>query len=324
MHRIAVLTSGGEGPGANACIRAVTRTALDMGLEVLGVKRGFQGLMEHEVISLDSRSVGHGIIGTDGTMLGSSRSPRFRTPQGQREAIRTLNEEGVDGVIVIGGNGSVAGARVLCDHGAKVVAVPCTIDNDVYGTDTCIGVDTTLNTVVEAIDRIKDTASAHNRAFLIETMGRNSGYLALIAGISGGAEMVCIPEVPFELKDVADTLIQAYLQGKSHCIIVVAEGARYNAKAIADYLESQPEETAFEVRMTILGYIQRGGSPTAFDRLLATRLGAVAVKMLTDGQSGVMAALQGNHIGAVPLDKVVANTKQLDLDLYRLAEVLVD
>jgi len=322
VKKIGVLTSGGDGPGLNSCIRAVVRKALHYDLEVIGIKRGYTGLIYGELIPLNTRSVGSGIIGRGGTMLGTSRCAEFKTKKGQREAIRTLNEEGIEALVVIGGDGSLHGAKVLHDAGVKVIGVPASIDNDVYGTDIAIGVDTALNTVMEAIDRIKDTASSHNRAFLVETMGRECGYLALVGGIIGGAEMVCLPEVPFDLETVAQTLVDAYLRGKSHCIIIVAEGARYNAKAIAEYLEAQREETGFEVRMTILGHIQRGGSPTAFDRLLATRLGAAAVDTLHEGKSGLMVGLGGSRIITIPLAEVAAKRKELDLQLYELGEIL--
>ena len=322
MKKIGVLTSGGDGPGLNPCIRAAVRTALHYGMDVVGIKRGYSGLMDHEVIALDSRSVGGGIVGRGGTILETSRAAEFQAKIGQREAIRTLNEEGIEGLVVIGGDGSMRGAKALHDSGVKVIGVPATIDNDVCGTDIAVGVDTALNTVMEAIDRIKDTASSHNRAFLVETMGRNCGYLALVTGIIGGAEMVCIPEVPLELETVAETIVDAYLRGKSHCIIIVAEGAQYNAKAIAEYLEAQREEMGFGVRMIILGHIQRGGSPSASDRLLATRLGAAAVDMLHEGKSGLLVGLEGSKVGTRPLADVVAKPRELDLSLYELAEIL--
>ena len=322
MKRIGVLTSGGDGPGLNPCIRAVVRMAVHYDIEVTGIKRGYSGLIDHEVVALDSRSVGSGMISQGGTRLGTSRCLELKTVKGQREALRTLNEEGIEGLVVIGGDGSMRGAKALHDAGVKVIGIPGSIDNDVLGTDICIGVDTALNTVMDAIDRIKDTASSHNRAFLIETMGRNCGYIAMVAGIIGGAEMVCLPEVPFELEDVVRELMDTYVRGKSHCIIVVAEGAKYNAKTIAEHLESRDEQTGFEVRMTILGYIQRGGSPSAFDRLLATRLGAAAVDVLHEGKAGVMAGLQGAKIEATPLAEVVATSKKLNLDMYELGEVL--
>jgi len=322
VKKIGVLSSGGDGPGLNPCIRAVVRKAMHYNMEVIGIKRGYGGLIDHEVIALDSRSVGHGMIGQGGTRLGTSRCLELKTKKGLREALRTLNEEGIEGLVVIGGDGSMRGAKALYDAGGKVVGVPASIDNDVCGTDICVGVDTALNTVMDAIDRIKDTASSHNRAFLIETMGRDCGYLAMVAGIIGGAEMVCLPEVPFELEDVVRELVDAYVRGKSHCIIVVAEGAKYNAKTIAEHLEMRGEETGFEVRMTILGYIQRGGSPSAFDRLLATRLGAEAVDVLHEGKAGVMVGLRGAKIEATPLGEVVAMSKKLNLDLYELGEIL--
>jgi 6-phosphofructokinase 1 len=321
IHKIAVLTSGGDGPGFNPCIRAVVRMAINYGWEVLGVKWGYVGLINGEAIPLNRRSVG-GIIGRGGTFLGTARSPEFKTKKGQIEAARNLNEWGVDGVVVIGGDGSMRGAIALGELGLPAIGLPGTIDNDLYGTDMCIGVDTALNTALEAIDRIKDTASSHQRAFLVEVMGRNSGYLALMTGIAGGAEMTCIPEVEFELEDVVREVKDAYVRGKTHCIISVAEGARYNANAIARYLNENKEETGFSVRVTILGHIQRGGSPTAFDRLLATRLGAAAVRALNEGQSGVMMGLVGSVAKAIPLEEVVSRTKDLDPRMCELARIL--
>jgi len=322
VKRIGVLTSGGDGPGLNPCIRAVVRKAVHYDMEVTGIKRGYCGLIDHEVVALDSRSVGSGMISQGGTRLGTSRCLELKTTKGQREALRTLNEEGIEGLVVIGGDGSMRGAKALHDAGLKVIGIPGSIDNDVCGTDICIGVDTALNTVMDAIDRIKDTASSHNRAFLIETMGRNCGYIAMVAGIIGGAEMVCLPEVPFQLQDVMRELVEAYVRGKSHCIIVVAEGAQYNATAIAEHLESQREETGFEVRMTILGYIQRGGAPAAFDRLLASRMGAAAVDALHQGEAGMLVGLRGAKIGTTPLAEIVDTSKPLNLDLYELGEIL--
>ena len=320
IRKIAVMTSGGDGPGFNPCIRSVVRMAINYGWEVVGVKWGYVGLINGEMIALTRRSVG-GIIGRGGTFLGTARSPEFMTKRGQTEALRNLNEAEVDALVVIGGDGSLRGALVLEEGGFPVVGLPGTIDNDLYGTDMSIGVDTALNTALEAIDKIKDTASSHQRAFLVEMMGRNSGYLALMAGIAGGVEMVCIPEVEFELEDVAHEVRDAYVRGKTHCIIGVAEGARYNAGAIAAYLREN-EETGFSVRVTILGHIQRGGAPTAFDRLLATRLGAAAVQALHEGQSGVMMGLVGNVVRATPLEEVTTRGKELDLTFCELAQIL--
>jgi len=321
MKRIGVLTSGGDGPGLNPCIRAVTRTALGYDLEVIGIERGFAGLIDGEMIPLDARSVG-GIIGRGGTFLGTARAPEFKTPKGQREALRNLNRHSIDGLVVIGGNGSLAGACALHRLGFPVVGVPATIDNDVVGTDIAIGVDTALNTILDAIDKIKDTASSHQRAFLIETMGRDSGYLALMGGIGGGAEMILIPEVETPLEEVAQGLLDAYVRGKAHCIVVVAEGYKPGTEAVADYLCARQEELGFEVRVTVLGHIQRGGVPSAFDRLLATRLGAAAVRELQEGHHGHIVGLIGNQIALTPLEGILTRRKELDLSLCELAKIM--
>jgi len=321
MKRIGVLTSGGDGPGLNPCIRAVTRMALGHGLEVMGIERGYAGLMGGEMIPLDARSVG-GIIGRGGTFLGTARAPEFKTPQGQREALRNLNRHGIEGLVVIGGNGSLTGACALHRLGFPVVGVPATIDNDAVGTDMAIGVDTALNTILDAIDKIKDTASSHQRAFLIETMGRDSGYLALMSGIAGGAEMVLIPEVETTLEEVAQGLLDAYVRGKAHCIAVVAEGYKPGTQAVADYLCERQEELGFEVRVTVLGHIQRGGAPSAFDRILATRLGAAAARELQEGNHGHIVGLIGNQIVLTPLEDVLAQRKELDLGLCELSKIM--
>jgi 6-phosphofructokinase 1 len=321
MKRIGVLTSGGDGPGLNPCIRAVTRMALGYGLEVMGIERGYAGLMDGEMIPLDARAVG-GIIGRGGTFLGTTRSPEFKTPHGQREALRSLNRHGIDGLVVIGGNGSLSGACTLHRRGFPVVGVPATIDNDVVGTDISIGVDTALNTILDAIDKIKDTASSHQRAFLIETMGRDSGYLALMGGIAGGVEMALIPEVETTLEEVAQGLLDAYVRGKAHCIIVVAEGYKPGTQAVAAYLQERREELGFEVRVTVLGHIQRGGAPLAFDRILATRLGAAAVEELQKGNHGQIVGLIGNEIVLTPLEDVLTRNKELDLSLCELGRIM--
>jgi 6-phosphofructokinase 1 len=321
MRRIGVLTSGGDGPGLNPCIRAATRMALGYGMEVMGIERGYAGLMDGEMIPLDARSVG-GIIGRGGTFLGTARAPEFKTPQGQREALRNLNRHGIEGLVIIGGNGSLSGAHALHQLGFPVVGVPATIDNDVVGTDIAIGVDTALNTILDAIDKIKDTASSHQRAFLIETMGRDSGYLALMGGIAGGAEMALIPEVETTLEEVGQGLLDAYVRGKAHCIIVVAEGYKPGTQAVADYLCARQEELGFEVRVTVLGHIQRGGAPLAFDRILATRLGAAAVRELHDGNHGHLVGLIGNEIVLTPLEDVLTRSKELDLSLCELSKIM--
>jgi 6-phosphofructokinase 1 len=321
MQRIGVLTSGGDGPGLNPCVRAVTRTAISCGIEVLGIKRGYTGLLDNDVMPLDARSVG-GIIGKGGTFLGTTRSPEFRTPKGQREALRNLNCNDLDGLVVIGGNGSLAGAAALYEQGFPVVGIPATIDNDVGGTDMAIGVDTALNTILDAIDKIKDTASSHQRAFLIEVMGHDSGYLALMGGVAGGAELILVPEVEIPLETVAQSLLNAYVRGKAHCIVVVAEGYRPGTQAIAAYLEKREEELGFGVRVTVLGHVQRGGAPSAFDRLLATRLGAAAVIELKEGRAGNVVGLVGNEIKLTPLAEAPTKPKRFDMGLYELSKIM--
>ncbi len=320
IRRIAVLSSGGDCPGLNPCIRAVTRTAIAEGLEVLGVRRGYDGLIDDDMDVLTGREVG-GIIGKGGTILLTARSQRFRTPEGRRLAVRNLYQRGVDALVVIGGNGSLTGAALLSDD-FPVVGVPGSIDNDVFGTDMAIGVDTALNTILDAIDKIRDTASSHQRAFLIETMGRESGYLALIAGLSGGAEAILIPEVDTPMEEVKDAMAAAYDRGKAHFLAVVAEGWKPGTQALAKYLKEHQKEVGFRVRVTVLGYVQRGGDPTAFDRLLATRMGAAAVEWLLAGKSGVMVALQGRELVPVPLKDVASNTRKINLDCYKLSHKL--
>jgi 6-phosphofructokinase 1 len=321
MKRIAVLTSGGDGPGLNPCIRAVVRTALDKGLEVMGVRWGYAGLIDCDMVELNARSVG-GILNRGGTFLGTARSLEFKTRQGQREALRNLNRMNIDGLVVIGGNGSLTGALELHKLDFRVVGVPGTIDNDVNGTDISIGVDTTLNTILDAVDKIKDTASSHQRAFLIEVMGRDSGYLALMAAIASGAELVLIPEVETRMEDVVKAVDDAYIRGKAHCIILVAEGWKPGARALHDCLKERREEIGFGVRLTVLGHVQRGGSPTAYERILATRLGAAAVRALLDGRSGVMVGMIMGSTGLTPLEEAVAFQKELNLELYELARIM--
>lgn len=321
MKRIAVLTSGGDAPGMNAAIRAVVRTGIDHGMEVLGVSRGFGGLVDGQMAPLSARDVG-GIIQRGGTILGSARSSRFRTEGGQQQALDHLAQLGVDALVVIGGNGSQTGGYALYQKGFPVVGVASTIDNDLVGSDITIGVDTALNTALEAIDRIKDTASSHNRAFVVEVMGRDSGYLALMAGIAGGAEIVIIPEVETTPEQVAAELREAYARGKPHAIVVVAEGADCDAQALTTHFKSHRAEIGFELRLTILGHVQRGGGPLAFDRLLASRLGAAAVELLAQGDAGKLVGHIKGETALTPLDEVAGRQKPIDLDLYRLACVL--
>jgi len=321
MKRIAVLTSGGDAPGMNAAIRAVVRTGIAKGWEVFGVEHGYVGLISGHIEPLGARAVG-GIIQHGGTILGSARCPEFKTSDGRLKALRMLNQHGIEALVVIGGNGSQAGACELSRMGFPVVGVASTIDNDLVGSEVTIGVDTALNIALEAIDRLKVTASSHQRAFLIEVMGRECGYLALVAGITGGAEAVVIPEVETDPEVVATELRTAYERGKPHALVVVAEGARYNADGLLRYFAEHREQLGFELRATILGHVQRGGAPGAFDRLLATRLGAAAVECIAHGEYGVLAGLVKGDIVATPFDEVVGKKKQLDPELVELARVL--
>ena len=321
MKRIAVLTSGGDAPGMNAAIRAVVRTGLDRGWEVFGVKHGYAGLISGVMESLTARDVG-GILQRGGTVLGSARSQEFHTESGQRTAIRHLNQRGIEALVVVGGNGSQTGARSLSQMGFPVVGVASTIDNDLFGSDITIGVDTALNIALEAIDRLKTTASSHQRAFLVEVMGRDCGYLALMAGIAGGAEAVVIPELEVDPDAVAAELRMAYERGKPHALIVVAEGAKYNAEVMATHFREHREELGFDLRVTTLGHVQRGGTPGAFDRILATRLGAGATEALARGEQGVLVGLIKGEVTTTPLTEVVGNKKPLDLHLLELSRVL--
>ncbi len=321
MTKIAVLTSGGDAPGMNAAIRAVVRSGIDKGWEVVGVKLGYYGLINGIFTPLGARDVG-GIIQRGGTILGSARCTEFMEEEGQLKGIRALRQEGIDALVVIGGNGSQTGAHAIHKHGYPVVGVASTIDNDLYGSEMTIGVDTALNIALEAIDRLKVTASSHQRAFLIEVMGRNCGYLALASAIAGGAEAVVIPEREIDPEEVADTLRVAYSRGKSHAIIVVAEGATYNAEKLIAFFEKHRERLGFAVRATILGHVQRGGDPGAFDRILASRLGAKAVTCIAKKEYGVLVGLLKGEVTTTPLEVVVKNKKKIDLNLFELARVL--
>jgi len=318
---IAVLTSGGDAPGMNAATRAVVRTGIAQGWQVFGVRHGYSGLIAGNFVPLGARDVS-GIIQQGGTILGSARCPAFMTEDGQSKALNVLSDHAIQALVVIGGNGSQAGACALSEMNFPVVGIASTIDNDLYGSDVTIGVDTALNIALEAIDRIKVTASSTERAFLIEVMGRECGYLALMSGIAGGAEAIVIPEVETDPEAVAIELRSAYERGKAHALVVVAEGAQYNAAGLARYFEAHDERLGFELRVTTLGHVQRGGAPTASDRLLATRLGAAAIERLAEGKPGVLMGLMWGEIVATPLADVVAHKKPVDLSLLELARVL--
>jgi 6-phosphofructokinase 1 len=317
--KIGVLTSGGDAPGMNPCIRAVVRTGIARGARVIGINNGYEGLINGEFRELGARDVG-GILVRGGTFLQTKRSMAFREPRGQREAIRKMNEVGMDGLVVIGGDGSLTGALALHRQGIKVVGVPGSIDNDIWGTNISIGVDTAMNTIMDAVDKLRDTASSHGRVFLVETMGRGSGYLAVMAGIVSGAEIVLIPETKVTLDEIARVVESAYLRGKTHAFIINAEGSGYKTNDLAQALEDM--DVGYQTRVTILGHIQRGGSPTAYDRLLASRMGVKAVDALLSGISGVMTGLKGRGIDYIPLEEVIANKREVNMEYYEMVNLL--
>jgi 6-phosphofructokinase 1 len=319
--RIAVLTSGGDAPGMNAAIRAVVRTGIGYGWETFGVRNGYQGLVAGEIEALGARDVG-GILQRGGTFLGSARLEDFKNPDVRARGLQHLSDKGIDALVVIGGNGSQAGALALSRMGLPVVGVASTIDNDLYGSEITIGVDTALNIALEAIDRLRVTASSHRRAFLVEVMGRKCGYLALMAGIAGGAETVVVPEADVDPDQIAEELQGAYDRGKAHALVVVAEGAKYNAVGLAKHFEQNRGRLGFDLRVTTLGHVQRGGIPSAFDRLLATRLAVGATEHLARGQHGCLIGLQRGDVGSTPLAEVVDVRKSIDLELLKMQRIL--
>lgn len=314
MKHLGILTSGGDAPGMNAAIRAVAREAIARGLTVSGIRHGYAGLMEMQTRPLDARAVG-GIIHRGGTVLGSARSVEFRTDAGLTRALDNLAKLQIDALVVIGGNGSQTGAACLFERGFPVVGVASTIDNDLCGTDITIGADTALNIALEAIDRLRVTAASHRRAFLLEVMGRDCGYLALMTGLAGGAEIVVIPEVRTSPDAVAEAFDEAFGRGKTHALAVVAEGSEYNASVLDTFFRENRERLGFEVRTTTLGHVQRGGIPGAFDRILATRLGAAAVDALADGKPGHLVGWRSGGIHLAPYPEVAGRTKSPDVTL---------
>ena len=305
----------------NAAIRAVVRMGVDKGWEMFGVRNGYAGLLDPQIDPLGARDVG-GILQYGGTFLGSGRVPAFKNEEVRAVAMRNLGERKIDGLVVIGGNGSQAGALALSRMGLEVVGVASTIDNDLAGSEVTIGVDTALNIALEAIDRLRVTASSHKRAFLVEVMGRKCGYLALMAGIAGGADAVVLPEADTDPDALADRLHGAHARGKLHALVVVAEGARYNAQGLLAHFETNRERLGFDLRVTTLGHVQRGGEPSAFDRLLATRLAAGAVDHLARGSHGRLMGLVRGEIRSTPLEDVVGQPKELDLSLLELQRTL--
>lgn len=321
MKSIAILTSGGDAPGMNAAIRAAARSALDQNMTVYGVRQGFQGLIEDQMRQLNARDVG-GIIHLGGTFLGSARSKEFREESGRSKAIRNLAQRGIDGLVVIGGNGSQTGSCMLSKLGFPVVGIASTIDNDLFGTDVTIGCDTAINVTLEAIDYLRTTGSSHNRAFLVETMGRDCGYLAMMAGLAGGAEVISTPEFEVSAAEIAQRLRAAYERGKTHAIVVIAEGVKDNSAQILAYFEKDKRMIGFELRATVLGHVVRGAPPTAFDRFLATRLGVNAVKALSDGMSGMLVGYQHGDLTLTPLADIAGRTKPIKPELVELARIL--
>lgn len=319
MKQIAVLTSGGDAPGMNAAIRAVVRSGMDRGWSVLGVADGFAGLIEGSFRTVGDRDVA-GIIQRGGTVLGSARCPAMHTDAGLARATKALAREQVDALVVIGGNGSQAGAHALAGCGVSVVGVASTIDNDLAGCDVTIGVTTALDIALEALDRLKVTASSHHRAFLVEVMGRDCGYLALMAAIAGGAEAVGIPELPSSAAAVANAVRDAYRRGKAHALVVVAEGMPGGAEALAHQLAAH--DLGFDVRVTKIGHVQRGGAPGAFDRILASRTGAAAVDAIARGERGVLVGIRNSAVVATPLGEIAGRIKAIDPSLFELARVL--
>lgn len=312
--RLGVMTSGGDAPGMNTALRAVARGGLSYGLEVYGIERGFSGLLNGKFRQLNSHDAGN-IMQRGGTMLGTARSEIFKTEEGQEQALANLREAGIERLVIIGGNGSLAGGLELHKKGLPVVGIPASIDNDLYGTTMAVGVDTCLNTIIEVIDKIKDTAASHQRAFVVEVMGRHSGYLALMSAMASGAEVAVIPEMKITLGELALKMKAAFDRGKSHFIVLVAEGATLNSQQVYQYL---CEVGHYETRLTIMGHLQRGGSPSAFDRILATHLGNEAIECLMEGVSGVMIGLKGDVFTRTPLEKVVKRTSAVNKKVYEI------
>ncbi|WP_129751398.1 6-phosphofructokinase [Flavobacterium beibuense] len=322
IKKIGVLTSGGDSPGMNAAIRAVVRTCAYHNIECTGIYRGYQGMIEGDFKEMGARSVNN-IINKGGTILKSARSKEFMTPEGRKKAHENLVKNNIDALVIIGGNGSFTGGLIFNDeYKFPVIGIPGTIDNDIYGTSHTLGYDTALNTVVEAIDKIRDTASSHNRLFFIEVMGRDAGHIALNAGIGAGAEEILIPEEDMGLDRLLDSLRKSKASGKSSSIVVIAEGDKIgkNAFELKDYVEENMPE--YDVRVSILGHMQRGGSPSCFDRVLASRLGVKAVETLLEGKSNYMVGLIKDEVELTPLENAVKGKSQVDKELIRVSDIV--
>ncbi|OYT49204.1 6-phosphofructokinase [Candidatus Bathyarchaeota archaeon ex4484_231] len=318
MKKIGVVTAGGDAPGMNAAIRSVVRSAIYNGLKVVGFERGYAGLIEGQIRHMGPRSVS-GIINLGGTILKTVRCREIKTPEGIEKAVEVLKTTGVDGLITIGGDGTFRGASELYKaSGTPMIGIPATIDNDVAGTDTTIGFDTAVNTALSAIDKIRDTATSHERIFVVEVMGRKRGFLALEVGFAGGAEVILVPEIKFDADKICERLIRAREEGKTSEIIVMAEGVG-NSRQVADWIAKR---TGYEVRLTVLGYIQRGGVPTARSRALASEFGHHAVELLLSGEKKRMVGIRKGEITSIDLDRSWKEEKKLDLKRHKLAEIL--
>ncbi|MBQ0136157.1 MAG: 6-phosphofructokinase [Oscillospiraceae bacterium] len=315
MKTIGVLTSGGDAPGMNAAIRAVVRTAIENNMHVLGINNGYDGLMKGDVVEMNLRSVSN-IINRGGTILRSARSEGFKTEAGQKKAAEMCRALGIEGLVVIGGDGSFRGAQALAKQGVVCVGIPGTIDNDIACTDSTIGFDTAMNTVMEMVDKIRDTAESHSRCSVVEVMGRDAGYIALYSGIAVGATVILVPEFEYDMqKDVIDVMKRTLATGKHHFVIIVAEGCGLATK-MAQEIEAA---TGVETRATILGHVQRGGSPTVNDRVLASRMGNYAARVLRYDNKSCVVAIKDNKIVDYPIDEALAMKKELDIDTYRMA-----
>ncbi|WP_075342824.1 6-phosphofructokinase [Tenacibaculum agarivorans] len=322
VKKIAVMTSGGDSPGMNAAIRSVVRACAYYRTECIGIYRGYQGMIEGDFIPMSARSVNN-IINKGGTILKSARSKEFMTKEGRQKAYENLKEQEVDGLVVIGGDGSFTGGVVFnSEYDFPVIGIPGTIDNDIYGTSHTLGYDTALNTAMDAIDKIRDTASSHNRLFFVEVMGRDAGFIALNAGVGAGAEEILIPEEDLGLERMLESLKKSRRSGKSSSIVVVAEGDKSgkNVYELADYVEENLPE--YEVRVSVLGHMQRGGAPTCFDRVLASRLGVRAVELLIDGKSNLMVGLKDNEVVSTDLEKAIKGQNPINRELLRVSDIM--
>ncbi|EDW20789.1 6-phosphofructokinase [Bacillus pumilus] len=317
MKRIGVLTSGGDSPGMNAAVRAVVRKAIYHNVEVYGIYNGYSGLINGKIEKLEIGSVGD-IIHRGGTKLYTARCPEFKTVEGREKGIENLKKFGIEGLVVIGGDGSFMGAKKLTELGFPCVGVPGTIDNDIPGTDFTIGFDTALNTVIDAIDKIRDTATSHERTYVVEVMGRHAGDIALWSGLAGGAESILIPEADYDMDEIIARLRRGHERGKKHSIIIVAEGVGSGV----EFGKRIEEETSLETRVSVLGHIQRGGSPSAFDRVLASRLGAYAVELLLEGKGGRCVGIQSNELVHHDILDILDKKHTVDQNMYRLSQEL--